>query len=252
MQGVAKQPHIHLTKEQMRPVVLTVGDPGRVKLIAGLCDKAVELASNREYTSYDCTHGGQQFIAISHGVGSAGCAICFEELIELGAKVIIRAGTAGSLRPTEVKQGDVCVCFGAAIEDGVSRLMAPQGYPAVATPEIHRAIVEVAKAEGASVIEGTTLSSDMFYKSPVTDSTLMQFAKGNVDVIEMEISTLFVIARLRGIKAGALVVVDGSPLSWDAGNYDPSGEIVKKGKENMLNIAIKTCAKLTAEYSAAK
>jgi uridine phosphorylase len=42
---------------------------------------------------------------ISHGIVGPGAAICFEELIKLGATTIIRLGTCGSLKPSTIKQG---------------------------------------------------------------------------------------------------------------------------------------------------
>lgn len=46
----------------------------------------------------------------------------------------------------------------------------------------------------------------------------------------MEMASLFCIASLRRIRAAALAVVDGSPLKWDEGEYDPHGEAVKNAK----------------------
>lgn len=126
----------------------------------------------------------------------------------------MRAGTAGSLQPQTIRQGDIVVCHSAVREDGVSRLIVPEGYPAVADPYVFQTIESIAKKRNSSIKYGMTLSSDLFYKSPILPSTLEMFAKSNVEIVELEVSALFVIARIRGIKAGAVCVVDGSPLAW--------------------------------------
>lgn len=241
------QPHIRLTKAQTRPVVIVVGDPARAKVLAGMCEKSEELAYNREYRSFDCYHGGQYFTVTSHGVGSAGCAICFEELIQNGAKIIVRAGTAGSLHPETIQQGDCVICCAAAQEDGVSRLYAPRGYPSVADQYVIRTIEDTAKLMDVPVKTGVTLSSDLFYKSPVCNSSLKVFADAKVDIVEMEVATLFVVARVRGIKAGAICCVDGSPFKWTSGDYDPTGSKTTAGKQKMLALAINCAVQMAKE-----
>lgn len=213
---VEKQPHLHLTKKDMTPVVLVVGDPGRAALLASMCEKSTELAFNREYRSFKCTQNGSSFVVVSHGVGSAGCAICFEECIKLGAKVIIRGGTAGSLQLDQFKQGDICVCYASCREDGHSNLYAPAGLPAVADPMVFDQLYKVAQKHIKDVKYGISLTSDIFYPSPAMEQSLVKYQKSGVEVVEMEIATLFCICKMRGVKAGALVVVDGSPLKWDS------------------------------------
>lgn len=85
------------------PVVLTVGDPFRTLLVASLCEKAEEIKWNREYRMFNITFEGVNLTVVSHGIGGPGAAICFEELIKLGATTIIRMGTCGSLKPNEIK-----------------------------------------------------------------------------------------------------------------------------------------------------
>jgi len=247
MQHVDVQPHIHLSKKDMHPVVIVVGDPGRALKLAGMCDEHKELKFNREYRSFDCTKDGEKFIVISHGVGSAGAAICFEEVIACGAKVVFRAGTAGSLKPEEIKQGDVVVCEAAVREDGISQKFVPHTYPAIADLDVISSIKEAADEHGSGAKIGITLTTDVFYQSPVLDSDLKLWQRAGVEVVSMEEATLFTISRIRGIKAGGLCVVDGCPLDHE-NNYDPQGTIVEQGKTNMLEIALKAAVKMTKSY----
>eukprot|EP01055_Gregarina_sp_Pseudo9_P000023 Gregarina_sp_Pseudo_9__22@NODE_1015_length_1967_cov_139_850104_g952_i0_p2_GENE_NODE_1015_length_1967_cov_139_850104_g952_i0NODE_1015_length_1967_cov_139_850104_g952_i0_p2_ORF_typecomplete_len249_score38_14PNP_UDP_1/PF01048_20/3e32_NODE_1015_length_1967_cov_139_850104_g952_i063809 len=248
MEHVDKQPHIALGKEDIHPVCIVVGDPARTEQYARLCDQYKELAYNREYRSFSCTYKGQKFLIVSHGVGSAGAAICFRELIQAGVKVIFRAGTCGSLQTSKFRQGDVVVCYAAAKEDGVARLMEPGEMPAVATPEVTEVLLESARAQNLTVGFGITVSSDVFYAPKVMPNTLKMWKDLGVDVVEMEVSTLFVICRQYGAKAGAICAVDGSPFGWGEGDYDPEGTAMAKGKEKMGTIAITAAANLAAKY----
>ncbi len=230
------QPHLKLDTGSISPYVLTCGDPARAELIANLCQNPKQLAYNREYRTFTGTYNGQQITITSHGVGSAGAAICFEELIKIGAKVIIRVGTCGALIDG-LGQGDHIVTTAAVREDGVSSLLIPLGYPAVADSATADALEKACRDEKAPYNRGIVVASDLFYPG-LLPSSLELYRKAGVPGVEMECATLFVIASLRGIRAGGILTVDGNPLKWDEGNYDPHGEKVTKGKTRMLKLAL--------------
>lgn len=96
-------PHLALGHGVIRPTVLTCGDPFRCQVIANLCEESKEIKWNREYRTFNITFEGAEMTVVSHGIGGPGAAICFEELIKLGATTIIRLGTCGSLKPKEIK-----------------------------------------------------------------------------------------------------------------------------------------------------
>lgn len=172
---------------------------------------------------------GTELLVVSHGVGSAGAAICFNELIAIGVKCIIRAGTCGSLQTDQWKQGDVCIAYAAGKEDGVSRLMEPQGMPAVATPSVTNAL-SLAAAGKARL--GVTVSSDIFYAPKVLPGTLGIWRDCQVDVIDMEVSTLFTICRGAKVMTGAVLAVDGSPFGWEGRGLRPEQPQACRGQAN--------------------
>ncbi|ANQ08511.1 nucleoside phosphorylase [Plasmodium coatneyi] len=240
------QRHIKLTPSQTTPVVLVVGDPGRVDKVKMLCDSYVDLAYNREYKSVECTYKGQKFLCVSHGVGSAGCAICFEELMNNGAKVIIRAGSCGSLQPGLMKRGDICICNAAVREDRVSHLMIYSDFPAVADFEVYDTLNKVAQELKVPVFNGISLSSDMYYPHKIIPTRLEDYSKANVAVVEMEVATLMVMGTLRKVKTGGIFIVDGCPLKWDEGDFD--NNLHPERLESMIKVSLETCARLAKKY----
>ncbi|KAF4670924.1 hypothetical protein FOL47_001773 [Perkinsus chesapeaki] len=243
---VYQAPHLAITEGSIRPVCCVVGDPGRAELIATkYCDSCEELAYNREYRTFNVTFGGADFTVASHGVGGPGAAICFEELIKCGAKFIIRMGTCGSLRPDSIKQGDLIITTGSGAEDGVTQYLAPKGFPAVADPEICLALRDTAKSLGYDRVHfGITLASAIFYPSPAVEQTLATNAAAGAIGVEMENSALFIVAAIRGIRAAAVCTVDGSPLKWDEGDYDPHGNTVAEGKDRMIKTGINVAKRI--------
>jgi hypothetical protein len=128
-------PHIKVGPGVIRPTVIAVGDPFRCEVVVKFCDKSEEIQWNREYRLFNATYEGVDMSIISHGIGGPGAAICFEELVKLGAKTIIRLGTCGAMQP-HIKTGDLIVASGACREDGYTDFVAPKGYPAVGDNEL--------------------------------------------------------------------------------------------------------------------
>ena len=164
-------------------------------------------------------------------------------MIKAGAKAIIRVGTCGTLTD-KVGQGDHIVVTAAIREDGVSPLLIPLGYPAVADSKIADAIEATCQQAGANYQRGIVLASDCFYPG-ILPTSLELYSKAGVPGVEMECATLFVIASLRGIRAGSILTIDGNPLKWNEGNYDPHGTKVTEGKARMLTLALKAVSDLS-------
>src|SRR5687768_889258 len=123
-------PVIQVPKGSVTPYVLTVGDPDRAAAVAEQLEGGRQLGRFREYHTWQGAWRGLDLTVTSHGVGGAGAAVAFEELIIGGAQVIIRLGTCGSFLP-EIRSGDLLVATGAVREDGISQQLLPLSYPAI-------------------------------------------------------------------------------------------------------------------------
>ncbi len=91
---------------------------------------------------YNITFNGAKMTCVSHGIGGPGAAICFEELIKLGASTIIRMGTCGSLNADKLKMGELIVTTGACREDGHSQWILPKDFPAIPDPRLTLALFD--------------------------------------------------------------------------------------------------------------
>jgi uridine phosphorylase len=240
-------PHLKLKYGSIYPHVLVVGDPFRTEAIAKLCDSHTQLSWNREYRVFNAVYHGVNLTIASHGIGGPGAAICFEELIKLGAKVIIRLGTCGSLKPNVISQGDIVVSVASAREDGLTQYLVPPGYPAVADPGLVM-LLHKALSDGSTdkkTFCGITLTHALFYPGPSSNTiSLKQYSDSVCLSVEMEVSTLYAIASVKGVRAAACAVIDGSPFEWDSGNYDPHSTKVDEAKRRMFLAGLETLASL--------
>lgn len=221
-------PLLRATVREIAPVALVVGDPARAERAAGLLEDAREVGRNREYLSITGRYAGQPVTIASHGVGAAGAAVCMEELLRAGVRRIVRAGTAGGLQPA-VTDGDLVIATGAVRDEGTSVRLVPAEYPAVSDPAVVAALVAVAPARTHT---GIVLTSDLFYPMPVLGSTLQRWADAGCVAVEMELSVLLVLAGLRGVAAGGVFAIDGSPLaSADMKDYSPHRDVVQEAAD---------------------
>lgn len=222
--------------------ILLPGDPARAAKIAEKLERPEELAKNREFHSYRGFWRGIPVGVVSTGVGAPGAAICAEEAIRAGAKILIRVGTAGSLQD-HVQDGDLVVALGAARAEGTTPRLLPLEFPALAGPQVARTLFEEAQALGIPVHQGVVVTLDAFYKG-VLDLGLGTYSRCGALAVEMECAAIFCVAQLRGAKAGAILAIDGDARRAALGEYNPHREVVRRAVEREIEAALNALVRL--------
>lgn len=223
--------------------VLVCGDPARATKTAEHLQGARLLGERREYRVYLGEFKGMAVAVCSHGVGAAGAAIAFEELISAGAKRLIRIGTCGGLQ-RDVKDGDLVIATAAVDATGYGRQVTPAGYPAVADWRLVHALVSA--AGDRLMIKGIVLTNDHFYGGVETPETphYPTMTAANVVAVEMECAALFKVGSLRKVQTAAILAVDGNVMdegeSMDV--YDPHRDVVAQAVEDEIEIALQALA----------
>ncbi|HIW34255.1 MAG TPA: nucleoside phosphorylase [Candidatus Paenibacillus intestinavium] len=233
---------LEVNSEQLPGLAIVCGDPRRAKKIADMLTDTVELAYAREYRTFIGSYKGVQLAVVSHGVGCPGAAVCFEELIKGGVHTIIRVGTAGSYS-ADHPAGSLIVSTGTIRTDGLTKQLVPDGFPAIGDSEVVNALFASAEEQGGVVKKGITVTLDVFFNGPVEIPHKLYKASGAL-AVEMEISALYVIASLRGIRAGAIVALDGYADSDLAEGYDPHTNVVSDAVEREIRAALEAMVKL--------
>lgn len=230
--------NLKIDPKELPKRVIVCGDPKRAARIASKLDNHRQLAENREYHSYAGEWKGTEVAVVSHGVGSPGAAVCFEELAKGGVEVVIRVGTAGSYQQ-EIQPGSLVISSATVRQDGLTSQLVPPGFPAVADRRVADALAAAAQSSdsGLSIAEGITLTLDVFY-SGVLEFPHKLYQKAGVLAVEMENSALFVIASLRGMKAGAILAIDGFADADLLQDYNPHTETLAKAVEAEALIAL--------------
>lgn len=210
-----QQYHICCKKGDIGKYVLLPGDPFRTDIIAQYFDNPQLVAHNREHKAWTGTLLGEKVSVVSTGMGCPSAAIAVEELIHCGAEVLIRVGTCGRVCPQSYEESlEGVIITGAVRDEGTTLHYVPIEYPAVADRHITDALARACAAKNYRYAEGIAQSKDSFYGQHDPDSMpnsarLHQrweaWEKSGVMASEMETAALFVIASIRGVKAGAIM-----------------------------------------------
>src|SRR3954452_4523262 len=114
---------IHLRAEpgDYADAVLLPGDPLRASYIAETFFEDVrQVNGERGMLGFTGTFEGRPISVQSSGMGCPSAAIVIEELVQLGAKRIVRVGTCGGLQP-DLALGDLIIAVAATPADGTVR-----------------------------------------------------------------------------------------------------------------------------------
>lgn len=242
-QPTPKLPTLLVDPADLAPIAIVVGDPERARRLANRLDDVRAVGANREYFTWTGTAEGRAISVSSHGVGAAGANICFVELLKGGVRAFLRAGTCGAIRPG-IEDGELIVATAAVREDGVSDHLVPPGFPAVADREMTGTLVRLAAESGRPAREGIVVTEANFYPGP-RPARWRRYRELGPLAVEMEMSSLFVVAALNGARAAGILTVDGNladDRDPDMSDYDPHRQVVAEGVERMLDLAVAAAA----------
>jgi purine-nucleoside phosphorylase len=218
--------HIHPTAPLAERVLLP-GDPGRaLRLAQALIAEPKMFNHNRGLWGYSgsALADGAPLTIQSTGIGGPSAAIVLAELVDLGARRLVRVGTCGALDPA-LGLGDLVVVTEALATDGTSRALGA-GARAAGDPRLTSSLLaagaaaEAGAGAGAAagagaglepaaaelrVHHGPVVSTDLFYDGPA--GAEQRWLADGALAVEMEAATVFALAARRGVEAGCVLAV---------------------------------------------
>lgn len=194
--------------------VLVAGDPGRITRLSSLLQDSRLVSDNRGLVGYT---GRYQDVPVSlqcTGMGCPSMAMVGAELLDYGARVIVRIGTCSAFA-SGVRNGHLIVVTGSAAADGTTRSLAA-GVPYVAVPDFRltQALADAAGERGVPTHVGPVVTVDV--EPHLTERSTESWRQHGLLAVEMESAALFYLAlrasaRGNGRVAAAcvLTVSDG-------------------------------------------
>jgi len=256
------QPHLK-NIETISPYVLLPGDPARVDRIGVSLDGFKIVGQNREFRIGSGTYRGIPITVCSTGIGCPSTAIAVEELINLGAKVLIRVGTCGGAWRKDIPLGSLVIPTACIRDEGTTREYIAPEFPAVADCSVVRALTESAKRAQARCFSGINRTHDAFYGAQRSITKWGSYladerwAGVTTPILssEMECAALYVIASLCRVQAGAVLAVNADPEPLEerirgatqAVRSENSEEVTEVTVAQMITVALEAIVVLAAQ-----
>jgi len=201
----------HIRAERVSERVIAVGDPGRARLISSILEDARLVNENRGLLTYNGFWRGREVTVATHGMGGAGATIVFEELIQLGGRVLVRYGTTGGIRE-DVEPGDFVVPVSAFYHPGglFKQYFGDLCVSPAPDLELTWRLSESLRGRGLRVWAAPVVSSDAFYAE--TPEVVKRWSEFGAVSVEMECASLFAVSRLRGVRSSSVLLVNGNIL----------------------------------------
>jgi DeoD family purine-nucleoside phosphorylase len=229
--------HVRAEPGDFAESVLLPGDPRRATYIAeNFFEEAKLVTEERGMLGYTGTYKGEPVSVQATGMGCPSAAIVTEELIELGARNLVRVGTCGGYH-RDLRLGDLIIATAATPQDGtVSSITRGIPYaPAAHFDIVHAAHHAAESAGGRRTFVGPIVSSDLFYDPQEDPATL--WSKLGVLAVEMEAAVIFTLSAMRGVRAGCLLTVSDT-IGMEVVRISDEG--LQRAVDNMMALALDT------------
>ena len=167
--------------------------------------------------------------------GAPAVAMTTDVLALAGVEGIIGVGYCGGLR-ADLDTGTLVIPVGAVRDESASEMYIPQSYPAVADLDIISALQKASKEAHQRAELGIVWSTDGILRE--TDEKIHYWKEQHVLAVDMETSSLLTVARVLGVKAGALLVVSDNPGLKRQADLEALFKGYKKAAQIALDAAV--------------
>ena len=227
--------------------VVLVGDPARVAVFSRYLHQARQVNAERGLLTSTGSFNGVPVTIAAFGMGAPIMAVVLEEVAWLGARVVLRAGTAMSVADPGWL-GHFSVPMAALRGEHTSATYVPPEYPAAADPALLGRAVSELERLGYPLHTGLMASYDGFYSElfvmaedgqKVTAPQLGRLRALGVEAVDMETSALLAIGRYRGLRCAALCAITVDMETRQA----LRGEERARTEEALVRAALETISK---------
>ncbi len=237
-----RQYHIHLAPGDIGEYVLLPGDPARSDRVSEYLDNPVFVANNREHRTFTGTYKGVKISVTSTGMGCPSAAIACEELINIGAKCLIRIGSTAALQEG-IGIGDLVISTGSMKNEGTSKFYVPDVFPAVPDFDFTRTLIDTAKRMqkdlGYNLSYGINASDDAFYGE--TPEWIEKLHSLGVLNVEMESSAIYTVCHRRKVRGAMISAVSGNLITGEV-VYETENTKLATGWDHEIQVVLEAIA----------
>jgi len=157
---------------------------------------------------------GRVGVLSNFGIGAPVVASLTEEMIAWGVKRFVILSWGGALQ-VSLNTGDIVVADKAVRDEGVSHHYLPAEKYAYADTQLMASLTLHLSASKTPLKIGASWTTDAPYRE--TRDEILKYQAEDVQVVEMEIASLFALAQVREVQAAAVVIVADklANLKWE-------------------------------------
>jgi uridine phosphorylase len=183
--------------EEVAERVLLPGDPGRaLRLAQELLEAPKMLNHNRGLWGYSgIAADGAPMTIQSTGLGGPSTALVVEELVALGARRLVRAGTCRAL--VDAEPGSLVIVETVLAHDGASRAL---GAPATLAPDPE--LLAALRAAGNGAVTGAIVTADV-----LDDGRPRSFLSAGAVALDLSTAAVLAVAARHGAHAACVLAV---------------------------------------------
>ncbi len=181
--------------------VIILGNIERQKLVNSFLGNTEKISEYAGYTTYKGKYKGQEITTVFHGIGIPSLTLVTDDLISLGAKEIIRFGSATSISEN-LDAGTAVIPSGYSYNfGGTFKQYTGSDFAMALTPDYDLLIKENEKLKGAKIKTeiGNVFTSDALFTH--TNEFIKKLGDTGHIAVELEGAGLYFISKLRNIKA---------------------------------------------------
>jgi uridine phosphorylase len=196
----------------IKPVVVGTFSASLTRYLAQSCD-AVRADRWSEWKN-DAFVLEDALSIVTFPIGAPATVAMFEDMAACGMRTLITTGAAGSLQP-EAPIGAIVLPTSAIREEGTSHHYAPHDEPAEADATLVADLRAALDARNVDYREGVNWTTDAPYREHRQKVDL--YRRAGVVTVDMELSALYTVARVRGVRCAAIVAVSDElhGETWD-------------------------------------
>ena len=218
--------HLKAKEGEVAEKVIVTSEPETSTLISQLLENAKLVSSNRDLFVYSGTYKGTKISVAAHGFGAPSATLVLDELVQYGAKEIVKVGTAIAIRK-DLKLGDFVIPTASSYLPGgsIGEYVRESFFVLDAVPDLfltERLFKSLKKS--FNVYYGPTFSNDLLYSKYYEKQSELE-GKGFL-CSELECASLFALSHVKGYKSGCVLLI--SSLLKDSGFVMLDDESLKK------------------------
>jgi len=182
---------------------------------------------------------GDGLSIVTFPIGAPAAVAQLEEMFVCGMRTLIVTGAAGSLQPS-APIGTIVVPSSAIREEGTSHHYAPEDTPAEPDAGLAEELAREASTRGVSVQRGVNWTTDAIYMEHKQKIDL--YRRAGVITVDMELSALFTVAAIRGLRCAAIIAVSDElhGEEWELGF---GADAMVRGMTNASRVALNVAAR---------